>query len=538
MKKILTKLSIIILIISLLSNLPIISNAASSYSITSGISKIEEGKSYTIEITAKGLTGRFNISHSSNVSVNCDSIWVENGTPDTTVKVTAKSAGKATVTFSPESVAEASTGDLVNLSSKTDTVTVQAKSSSNGGGSSGGNTTTPSKPSFTSVNETVYAKSEVNVRASYSTDSSILGTLEKGDSVTRTGKSSEWSKVTYNGQTAYISSSFLTTTKPEKEEEKKSNNKKLKSLTVSPSTLNPSFNAETTEYTMTVGSDVDSIKVNAAAEDEKAKVSISGNNDLSIGENTITVKVTAEDETVRTYKIVVTKEDKEQIALKELLVEGVPLQPEFNSNVYEYTLTLDKSDVSELNITATPNREDAEIEIVGNTELKQGTNIVTILVKSSNGEEIATYQITVNVPETAGATIENNKDLYKYIGIGALVVILVIIIIVVIVKRRKNNDNYDTYYGMYNLNSEENAEVIKETGKSNDKKTIEELPNLDDEELPKSLRKNKDEITQKNINEDNVEKVDEDIKRNKKIDELYATDYEELDAKKKRGKHF
>ena len=509
---------------------------AASFSANISKTSVTVGDTFTVTVNANNATGMYSITNSnSNVSIisGSKSEFLENGSATVTFK--AEKAGTVTITATAKDMTDSDDDTKKVIGSKTFTVTVKAKSSSNVGSSSGGDkTTTPSKPSFTNVNETVYAKSEVNVRSSYSTDSNILGTLKKGDSVTRTGTSSEWSKVTYNGQTAYISSSFLTTTKPEKEEEKKSNNKKLKSLTVSPSTLNPSFNAETTEYTMTVGSDVDSIKVNAVVEDEKAKVLISGNNDLSIGENTITVKVIAEDETVRTYKIVVTKEDKEQISLKELLVEGVPLQPEFNSNVYEYTLTLDKSDVSELNITATPNRDDAEIEIVGNTELKPGTNIVTILVKSSNDEEIATYQITVNVPEIAGATIENNKELYKYIGVGALGIILVIIIIVVIVKRRKNNDNYDTYYGMYNLNCEENEEDIEETEKSNDKKNISELPELDDEDLPKSLRKNKNEITQEN----DAEEADKNMKRNKKIDELYATDYEELDAKKRRGKHF
>lgn len=537
------KIGLVLLLIILLIGISNISYGASSFSITSGISSIEVGKSYTITIKASGLTGRFNVTSSSNVSVNCNSVWVENGVPDTTIKVTTKSAGKATVTVSPESVASASTGELVSLASKTDTVTVKEKSTSNSGSSSESDKTTNTiKPTFTSKNETVYATSQVNVRSSYSTSSSVLGTLNAGDSVTRTGIATKsvsgilWSKVTYNGKTAYISSSFLTTTKPEvkdeddkKDEEEKSNNVNLKILEVTPTGLSPAFSNLTTEYTMTVGSDIDEIEVKAVAEDENAKVKISGNEDLKIGDNKILVKVTAEDKTEKTYTITVTKEEKEQLKLSELLIEGLPLDPEFDENVYEYSLSLDKSDVSELNITATSNKEGAEVEIVGNTDLKVGTNVVTILVKSSDEQEITTYQITVNVPEINASESVKNEDLYKYIGIGIAVLILIIIIVAVIRKRNKGEEDYGAYYGLYDAKTEENVNNINTISK--EEIELDELPKLSEEDLPKSLRK--DEIEEKK----DIEMVEEKSDRSKKIDELYAIS-DEGNSKKRRGKHF
>ena len=84
----------------------------------------------------------------------------------------------------------------------------------------------------------------------------------------------------------------------------------LASLTISPGTLKPAFSADTTEYTAAVPSDVTSITVSAPAKDGGAKVTVSGNDDLQDGENTITCTVTAEDgETTKTYTIVVTKSD-------------------------------------------------------------------------------------------------------------------------------------------------------------------------------------------------------------------------------------
>lgn len=108
---------------------------------------------------------------------------------------------------------------------------------------------TPTEPKFTSVNETVYATTEVNVRKSWSTSSGILGSLEKGKSVTRIGKGDNgWSKVTFNGSTGYIYSEYLTTTKPVEEKpvetpakEEKSTNKNLSKLEVKPEGLTPEF---------------------------------------------------------------------------------------------------------------------------------------------------------------------------------------------------------------------------------------------------------------------------------------------------------
>lgn len=70
-------------------------------------------------------------------------------------------------------------------------------------------------PKFTEVNETVYATTSVNVRASYSADSDKVGSLSSGASVTRTGVGDNgWSRIIYNGNEAYVSSDYLTTTKP------------------------------------------------------------------------------------------------------------------------------------------------------------------------------------------------------------------------------------------------------------------------------------------------------------------------------------
>lgn len=72
--------------------------------------------------------------------------------------------------------------------------------------------------SFTSVNETVYATTTVNIREGFSADTDKVGSLGRGQSVKRvgigTGDAEGWSEVEFNGQTAYISSDYLSLTKP------------------------------------------------------------------------------------------------------------------------------------------------------------------------------------------------------------------------------------------------------------------------------------------------------------------------------------
>lgn len=79
-------------------------------------------------------------------------------------------------------------------------------------------TTTEIPDLFTSVNETVYATTTVNIREGFSADTDKVGSLGRGQSVKRvgigTGDAEGWSQVEFNGQTAYISSDYLSLTKP------------------------------------------------------------------------------------------------------------------------------------------------------------------------------------------------------------------------------------------------------------------------------------------------------------------------------------
>lgn len=70
--------------------------------------------------------------------------------------------------------------------------------------------------SFESRDETVYImKDDVNIRKE-AVDGEVLGKADTGDSFHRTGYSDSWSRIEYNGGTAYISSDYTTTEVVEK----------------------------------------------------------------------------------------------------------------------------------------------------------------------------------------------------------------------------------------------------------------------------------------------------------------------------------
>lgn len=497
-KKILTGLGIIILLL-------LLGTISSQARIVTNDPTVESGGTVTINVTSQEVVYGYKISISSNSGLTFNS--VSGGEPKgSTVSNVSLSGTQSlatytftapevtqdttyTVTFLGEGIILDSTANsLAPSSSATATVTVKAKQTSSGGGSTTGNnntqtpeqpnnttstepntSTTKNEPTFTETNQTVYVYNteSVNVRSGPGTSYSSLGRVARNTAVTRTGVGSNgWSRVSYNGQTAYISSSYLTTTKPE--EEAKSSNAMLSGLTVDVEGLSPEFNKDTDNYTLQVGSDVEAIQITATPEDENATVQVQGNENLQEGENTVTITVTAEDGTTKVYTITVNKGNVEQVAslgLSTLTIDGIDMENVFSPTTYEYTIEVNQ-DVTQLDITAEANEEGATVEIVGNQDFQEGENIVSIIVKSADGEETVTYQLTIN--KNTAAVAENSNQTQNLIFICLFVGIVVVIIIVVSIllykrHKRKIEEEYDFGSGdednqFYNDNFEHTIE--------------------------------------------------------------------------------
>lgn len=125
-----------------------------------------------------------------------------------------------------------------------------------------------------------------------------------------------------------------------------SDNCNLASMTVTGATISPAFSAGTTSYSAKVPFSVSSIGVEAAAEDDGAKVSIS-NPGLTAGATTnVQITVTAENGTTKTYTIAVAREqdpnyvESSNANLSSLAVEQYALSPAFSADVLQYYVWL------------------------------------------------------------------------------------------------------------------------------------------------------------------------------------------------------
>ena len=81
----------------------------------------------------------------------------------------------------------------------------------------------------------------------------------------------------------------------------------LDSITVSDCTLDPAFNSATTEYSCTVKNNISTVNVNATATSSKSKVRGLGAKNLTVGKNTLPIRVIAEDGSEKIYNVNITR---------------------------------------------------------------------------------------------------------------------------------------------------------------------------------------------------------------------------------------
>lgn len=206
----------------------------------------------------------------------------------------------------------------------------------------------------------------------------------------------------------------------------KSRNSDLASLEIAEGVISPEFSSSTTEYTISVPNEVTTLSISAVADSSKATTKIEGNEELQVGDNNITITVTAEDGSTSTYTIVAKRANAE-LALASLSIYyidengekvDIGLSPEFSLDKYEYKLEkIVPHTVKDILVEGISNRENATIEITGNQDLKSGKNEITIrvTVQTEEGlEEQKTYSIQLEkeeepvvVPLTTAGKIKN-----------------------------------------------------------------------------------------------------------------------------------
>lgn len=192
---------------------------------------------------------------------------------------------------------------------------------------------------------------------------------------------------------------------------KKSDNSNLSSIQIAEGVISPEFSKTVKEYIVNVPYEVTKLSIAATPEHSKGTVTISGNDELKVGENLIEIIVTAEDSSTDKYTIKAIR-TKQELSLQTLSIYYVnengdkvelKLDPQFSFDVYSYSVNdILAHTIQSLSVEAKANAENAKVEIVGNDELKSGTNEITIKVSVTDEaglEEQKTYTIKVQKEE-------------------------------------------------------------------------------------------------------------------------------------------
>ena len=429
MKKYIKEMLLIVFFVAIMWILTTTSNAASISLIPSKTSA-EAGENVNVTVSSD-CVGRVNLTV-SNGKISTNKVWIEGGAQSVTV--TVGNSGTTTITASAQDGILSNNGVDVPISSITKTITINSNNNGNLNNNSSSNT-----------QQQPQAKSNVATLAN-------LGIKGQYD---------------FTG-----------------------------------------FRAAKTSYSVTVPNEAESVEIYASKGQSGQKITGTGVKQLKEGTNAINVVVTAEDgTTTKTYTINIerksaeTTDDKEEnteeqpeetsteeeetFGLKDLKIDGLELTPEFKTDVYEYSAEL-KEDKTSLELTTIATEENAEIEVTGNEDLKDGENIITVIVKEKDTDKTATYQITVNkisneqnITDTAINKMQLSQNKIIVICAGVAVILLIIIILIVIIKKRKSTNNSEEYYYSELYSTDDTEEDLQEQ--------IEE----DYEEQPKKKKRSK-----------------------------------------------
>ena len=203
----------------------------------------------------------------------------------------------------------------------------------------------------------------------------------------------------------------------------------LSNLDLSDVTLDPSFVPGTLVYRASVANSVMQTTVTPTLNDNRASYEIKLGQavddeviDLAVGDNVITVTVSAEDPTVetRTYRVVVRRMSADA-TLRDLSLSGVTLVPPFVPGTVDYTASVATS-VTQTTVTAAATHRDASYVIKlndvedadGVIDLAEGENVITVEVTAEDTDATETYTVTVirAAPDTTppGVTIALDSE--------------------------------------------------------------------------------------------------------------------------------
>ena len=143
-----------------------------------------------------------------------------------------------------------------------------------------------------------------------------------------------------------------------------------------------------------------SVEVVFETTDPEASYEVAGDTGLEVGDNVLTVTVTAADgSTSVVYSVTVVVPLNNDASLSVFTVNDVTVA-DGDSVPLEYGTT-------EVTVVATPTDSNATVDIVGGTELVSGENVLTVTVTAQDGEtvEVSTITLTVALNDDASVAV-------------------------------------------------------------------------------------------------------------------------------------
>lgn len=230
-----------------------------------------------------------------------------------------------------------------------------------------------------------------------------------------------------------------TTSKPQNDP--KSSDNYLKDMIISNGDVTPSFDRNVNNYSIVVSNDVTSLDLEAIKNDEKANVEIVGNSDFKVDKlNTVTIRVTAEDGSLRVYTINVTRSEKKaENKLDSLIIKNGEMSPSFSPDNFTYDVTV-AGNVDKLDISAIPVSKDSTVEIIGNENLKTGANTILIKVTDKNG---FTQYYRLNVKKSEAKKFLGLTLTGWLILLGVLLLFGLLLFLLLLLLKKKDKDEED-----------------------------------------------------------------------------------------------
>lgn len=201
----------------------------------------------------------------------------------------------------------------------------------------------------------------------------------------------------------------------------------LSTLAVSSGELSPAFNSGIFVYSVSVDNTTTKFDLTPGTTDSAAAITVNGVSVdsgfpsqailLAEGNNSITVRVTAQDNTSQqVYTVNVFRQGTADVNLSDLSLLSGTLSPTFDPNIVSYSVTIANATTS---LAVTPTASDATSTITvnnstvasgavsGSINLDVGLNDIYILVESQDATTQKLYKITVTRDGTENADLQN-----------------------------------------------------------------------------------------------------------------------------------